>query len=77
MMRNLCKLLVVLGVMLALLFSVACGDDEADSGEMEKDAEAKTEVMEAPGMTSRLGHREVNVVTSFALAATMCRATVR
>ena len=53
MMRNLCKLLVVLGVMLALLFSVACGDDEADSGEMEKDGEPKPGVVET-AKTSRL-----------------------
>ena len=52
-MRNLCKLLVVLGVMLALLFSVACGDDEADSGEMEKDGEPKPVVVET-AKTSRL-----------------------
>ena len=48
-MRNLCKLLVVLGVMLALLFSVACGDDEAVTEEMPT---VEPPPMEA--MTSRL-----------------------
>ena len=76
-MRRMCRLLIVLGVMLALLLSAACGGDEPAREEMEKEAETKAEMVEAPAMASRLGHREVNVVTSFALAATMCRATVR
>ena len=75
-MRRMCRLLVVLGVMLALLLSAACGGDEPATEEMEKDAEAKTEVMEAPAMASRW-IPYVNEDTSFALAATMCRATVR
>jgi general L-amino acid transport system substrate-binding protein len=52
-MKQHVKLLVVLSVMLALLFSVACGDDTGTE-EVPKEAEAKTEMMEAPAMTSRL-----------------------
>ena len=53
-MRQVCKLLIALSVMLALLFSVACATDEADTGEMAAETEAKTEMVEAPAMTSRL-----------------------
>ncbi len=54
-MRKLCRVLVVLGVMLALLFSAACATEEANTGEMEeKAAEAETEMMEAPAAASRL-----------------------
>ena len=53
-MRQVCKLLIALSVMLALLFSVACATDEADTGEMAEETEAKAEMVEAPAMTSRL-----------------------
>ncbi|MCY4437611.1 MAG: amino acid ABC transporter substrate-binding protein [Chloroflexi bacterium] len=53
-MRQVCKLLIALSVMLALLFSVACATEEADTGEMAEETEAKTEMVEAPAMTSRL-----------------------
>ncbi len=53
-MRKACKLLVVLGVMLALFLSAACATQEADTGEMAKTEEAKTEMMEAPAAASRL-----------------------
>ena len=56
-MRNLCKLLVVLGVMLALLFSVACGNDEADSGEMEKRCRSQDRGDGSSGYDFTSGHR--------------------
>ena len=53
-MKQVCKLLIALSVMLALLFSVACASEEADSGEMDKEAETKAEMTEAPAMASRV-----------------------
>ena len=53
-MKQVCKLLIALGVMVALLFSVACADDQAGTGATTTDAETKTDMVEAPAMTSRL-----------------------
>ncbi len=53
-MRQVSKLLIALSVMVALLFSVACADDQASTGATAADAETQTKMDEAPAMTSRL-----------------------
>ena len=53
-MRKAFKLLVVLGVMLALLLGAACATQEAEPAETDTAKEAETEMMEAPAAASRL-----------------------
>ena len=52
-MRRMFKYLIGLGVMLALLFSVACATEEAETAEPQEEAKA-AETMEAPAAASRL-----------------------
>ncbi len=53
-MRVLGKYLIVLGVMLALLFSAACAQEDAAPAEAEAETQAAAETMEAPAAASRL-----------------------
>ena len=53
-MRVLGKYLIVLGVMLALLFSAACATEDAAPAEAEAETQAAAETTEAPAAASRL-----------------------